>query len=86
MALFGRIVLVSWCFEPSIIITIYPLTPRVIAAPQMILQPAVLIFITVRLVVFKTYVCNFVCLRLGLYSYEPFGLLCSLLYAVLNEL
>ena len=43
-------------------------------------------FITVRLVVFKTYVCNFVCLMLELCSYKPFGLLCSLSYSVLNEL
>ena len=43
-------------------------------------------FITVRPVVFKTYICNFVCLMLELCSYKPFGLLCSLLYSVLNEL
>ena len=43
-------------------------------------------FITVRLVVFKTYICNFVNLMLDLSSCKPFGLLCSLLYSVLNEL
>ena len=42
-------------------------------------------FITVRLV-FKIHVCNLVCLMLELYSYKPFGLLCSSLYSVLNEL
>ena len=41
-------------------------------------------FTSVRLVVFKTYICNSVCLMLELCSYTPFGLLCSLLYSVLS--
>ena len=35
---------------------------------------------------FQTYIYNFVCLMLELCLYKPLGLLCSLLYPVLNEL
>ena len=43
-------------------------------------------FITVRLVVFKVHICNFVCLMLGLCLYKPFGLLCSWLDSASNVL